>query len=65
MITEDQGINLSDFRNMDILRIEISQRILASQEDAAELIEEVRGQVYEAVEQIAARCFVKFPELAS
>ena len=64
LIAEDQGINPSNFLNVEIFKLEIQKRITEAGEDSAKLVEKVREEVATVLDEIILSCFGEFPELA-
>ena len=63
MIAEDQGINPSNFLNVEIFRLEIQKRISEAHEESTSLVEKVREEVANVLDQVIERSFSEFPEL--
>ena len=63
LIAEDQGINPSNFLNVEIFRLEIQKRISEAHEESTSLVEKVREEVANVLDQVIKRSFGEFPEL--
>ena len=63
LIAEDQGINPSNFLNVEIFRLEIQKRISEAHEESTSLVEKVREEVANVLDQVIERSFSEFPEL--
>ena len=64
LIAEDQGINPSNFLNVEIFKLEIQKRISEAAEDSRTLVERVRQEVETVLDQIIDHCFGTFEELS-
>ena len=65
LIAEDQGINPSNFMNVEIFKLEIEKRIKEAGDDSANFVDRIKQEVESFVNEVIDSCFGKFEELAS